>query len=130
MTTIPLRICKAISIYKCQGMTIGSSEMFSKIVVIILRKKSRMNRPGNHMVAVSKIKESDDIAFISNDSNPLTYESIKSVGKSKPFNNRKLFKQKTLLPHIRQLKHQQYWMVTTTLFNGTEETVTIKFMRA
>ena len=73
--------------------------MFSKFVVIILSKKSRMNRPGNHMVAVSKIKESDDIAFISNDSNPLTYESIMSVGKSKPFNNRKLFKQKTLLPH-------------------------------
>ena len=35
MTTIPLRVCKAISIYKCQGMTIGSSEMFSKIVVML-----------------------------------------------------------------------------------------------
>ena len=104
-------------------------------------KKSRMNRPGNHMVAVSRIKESDDIAFISNDSNPLTYESIMSVGKSKPFNDRKLFKQKNLLTRnegskekmkkiIKQLKHQQYWMVTTTLFNGTEESVTIRFMRA
>ena len=57
-----------------------------------------MNRPGMHMVDVSRIKESDDIAFISNDSNPLTYESIMSVGKSKPFKDRKLFKQKTLLP--------------------------------
>ena len=38
MTTIPLSVCKAISIYKCQGMTIGSSEMFSKIVVMLPEK--------------------------------------------------------------------------------------------
>ena len=84
-----------------------------------------MNRPGMHMVAVSRIKNSCDIAFILNDSNPLTYESIVSVGKSKPFNDRKLFKQKTLLPRhesskgkMKNILKQYSTMETPTALDG------------
>ena len=84
-----------------------------------------MNRPGMHMVAVSRIKDSCDIAFISNNSNPLTYESIMSVGKSKPYMDRKLFKQKTLLPHheaskekMKNILKQYSTMETKTVLNG------------
>ena len=101
--------------------------MFSKIVVMLPGKKLRMNRPGMHMVAVSRIKELAGIAFISNDSNPLTYKSILSVGKSKPCNSRK--NPKTMyfvhFMNLQQTKskqlsnnslpeiHQLFWMVTT-----------------
>ena len=96
MTTIPLQVCKAISIYKCQGMTVGASEMFTKIVVMLPGIRSRMNIPGMHMVAISRIKESSDISFISNDANLLTYESIMSIGKSKSYQERKLYKEKVI----------------------------------
>ena len=77
-------------------MTVEVFEMFTKIVVVLPGVRSRMNKPGMHMVAISRIKESSDISFISNDSNPLTYKSIMSIGKSKSYQERIFFKEKVL----------------------------------
>ena len=74
--------------------------MFTKIVVMLPGIRSRMNIPGMHMVAISRIKESSDISFISNDANPLTYESIMSIGKSKSYQERKLYKEKVIEKNI------------------------------
>jgi hypothetical protein len=50
---IPLRVCKAISIHKSQGMTIGPEEVIEKVVVY-LPEDQREQSPGLELVAFSR----------------------------------------------------------------------------
>ena len=53
VSTIPLRVCIAISIHKSQGMTIGPSQVF-KNAVIHLPIDTMKKIPGIELVALSR----------------------------------------------------------------------------
>ena len=64
MTTIPLQVCKAITIHKCQGISIDNGEKWSKIVIVLPGSNSRLRAPGLECVAILHAKEFSDMAFM------------------------------------------------------------------
>ena len=69
-TAIPLRVCKALSVQKSQGMTVGEGEMFKKVIMYLLEEQQRKT-PGIELTAVSRVKKGTDLAF-GNDSSKIT----------------------------------------------------------
>ena len=52
ISTIPIRFCKAITIVKIQGMTIGTQQLFEKLIVFLPNFGSRTS-PGLELVAIA-----------------------------------------------------------------------------
>ena len=53
VTSIPLRICKVITIHKAQGMSIGKGKSFESVIISLPKKGERTN-PGSELVAFSR----------------------------------------------------------------------------
>jgi hypothetical protein len=90
MTTIPLHVCKAITIYKSQGMTVRDEQVWTKIVVMLPASTST---PGLEQVGLSRTTSLDCLALLSSDESPLTVECIMKVGKSPAYEERRQFEQ-------------------------------------
>jgi len=88
MTTIPLCVCKAITIHKCQGMTVGEGQVWKKIIIMIPKNA---NTPGLEQVAVSRAKGLDCIAILDNQENPLTKQRLMNIGRSPAYGLRRKF---------------------------------------
>ena len=56
VTSIPLRVCKALTIHKSQGMNVGPDNPFKIIVTYFAEKKERTN-PGSELVTISINKQ-------------------------------------------------------------------------
>ena len=83
ITTIPLRICKALTIHKSQGMTIGPNENFEKAVVYLPEKSQNQNNTaGLELVALSRVTSPKNLA-LGNLSNSLCISDLKKIGKNK-----------------------------------------------
>jgi len=81
MTTVPLRVCKAITIYKSQGMTVGTGQPWEYLVVLLPSPGSQPSRtPGLAQVGFSRAAELDRLAILSTVENPLTVEQLKKIG--------------------------------------------------
>jgi hypothetical protein len=91
VSTIPLRVCIAITTYKGQGITVGPGEMFEQLV-IHLPIDSKMSVTGQELVQFSRAKDLKYIA-IGNSSNDLVTEKLLKIGKNKGNEKRKEFLQ-------------------------------------
>jgi PIF1 helicase. len=91
MTTIPLRVCIAITIYKGQGITVGPGEEFERIVVHIPINASRPVT-GQELVQFSRAKDLKYIA-VGNQPDELVTDKLLKIGKTKGNEKRKEFMQ-------------------------------------
>ena len=89
---IPLTVCVALTIHKSQGMTIGSGQMFSKVVVHLPGPRQK-SQPGLELVGLSRAKLPDDIA-IGNTEADLDLRSIKRMGQGKAYDSRREYETK------------------------------------
>ena len=106
MSTIPLRVCKAITTYKSQGMSIGSNETWTKAVVVLPGVRSNMNKPGLEIVAISRVKKTRDLALMSTEKHQLTLERLLRIGKTKSYDVRRQFVVNSLLPFTERTKEK------------------------
>ena len=83
MSTIPLRVCVALTIHKSQGMTVGPNENFEKVIVY-LPDKSRAQRStlGLELVAMSRATAPEHFA-IGNSLQSINISDLKKIGQSK-----------------------------------------------
>jgi hypothetical protein len=89
ISTIPLRICIAITVYKGQGITVGDGEAFERIVVH-LPMKSQITVAGQELVQFSRAKDLKYLA-IGNSMDELVTEKLLKIGKNKGNEKRKEF---------------------------------------
>ena len=89
ITAIPLRVCKALSVQKSQGMTVGEGEMFKKVIMYLLEQQERQT-PGIELTAASRVKKGTDLAF-GNDSSKITLEMVQNIGRSQASQDRRQF---------------------------------------
>ena len=78
MTTIPLRICKAIATYKSQGITVGPGKTWKQVVVVLSPGRQRRT-PGAELVGFSRATNSEMMA-IGNPLHELDCMSILEIG--------------------------------------------------
>lgn len=75
---IPLRVDKAVSTYKCQGVTIGKGHPFQRIVLGLPRANARHKTPGLETTAFSRAETYTDFAIA--DDEPLAIEQLLTIG--------------------------------------------------
>ena len=91
VTTIPLRVCVALTIHKSQGMTIGPGENFEHAVVYLPDKsKNQKSTAGLELVGISRVTSPEFLA-IGNDSKSLCIANLKKIGISKTNDNIRTF---------------------------------------
>jgi hypothetical protein len=92
VSTIPLRVCKAITIYKSQGMTVGLNQIWRRLVVLLPSKTSQAGKtPGLAQVAFSRASELGRLAVLETPDCQLTVELLKSIGTTAPYKVRREF---------------------------------------
>ena len=91
MTTIPLRVCIAITIYKGQGIKVGPGEEFERIVVRPINA-SRPVTGQQELVQFSRAKDLKYIA-VANQPEELVTDKLLKIGKTKRNEKRKEFMQ-------------------------------------
>jgi hypothetical protein len=75
--SIPLRVAKAVSSYKSQGMTVGKGKLFEK-AVIGLPVAGGKSTPGEEQMMISRAEEIADFAI--SDDEPITQEQLYKIG--------------------------------------------------
>ena len=88
MTAIPLQVCKALSIHKSQGMTVGEGKQFQKVIVYLPLNGNKC--PGMELVATSRAVELNDFA-IGNSLTQLTRQDLLKIGRTPAYNARRDF---------------------------------------
>jgi ATP-dependent exoDNAse (exonuclease V) alpha subunit len=89
-TTIPLRVCKAITGHKSQGQSIGEGHPWSKAVVCIPCRRNKT--PGLEQVSISRATSLSVLA-LDDTQEELTYEQLMSIGKGQAYEKRRQFEQ-------------------------------------
>lgn len=85
--TIPLRVCKAITIHKGQGITVGLNHDWENVVIYFVEGKKR-SQPGLELVALSRV-EDPNCLFVGNNSFSLTNEQLSNIGRGLAYDKRK-----------------------------------------
>ena len=91
MTTILLRACKAITIYKSQGLTVGPGKVWERLVLQLPSVKGRPPTPGLEQTAFSRAETIDCLAVLTGPSTPLTYERLQRIGRGPSYDKRRAF---------------------------------------
>jgi hypothetical protein len=86
---IPLRVCKAITIYKSQGGSVGEDEVWEYVVVCLPAANAKHCPPGLQQVALSRAKSIDRMAIL--DDVDLTFQQFMKIGKGAPYDRRRDF---------------------------------------
>ena len=99
---VPLRVCKALTVHKCQGMTIGDGEVFDKVIIHLSEPGRRQTQPGLELVAFTRVKSPDDYAI--GNVEELDRASILKIGRGKSYQSRREFETdfKTLAGRTKQ----------------------------
>ena len=93
--SIPLRVCKAITIYKSQGMTVGPNQVWEYLVVILPMVGSKPDKtPGLLQVAFSRCGELKHLAILDSCDSPLSEQRLKQIGKGPSYMGRNAFEAK------------------------------------
>ena len=87
---MPLRVCKSITIHKSQGMTIGESEILTKVVLYLPDSLSGRKTPGSELVGMSRAKNLNCLA-IGNESKNLSVQDIQKIGRTPAYDSRRKF---------------------------------------
>jgi hypothetical protein len=95
VTTVPLRVCKAITIHKAQGISIGPGNVWERVVIALPEARDRKT-PALELVALSRATEPGAFA-ISCDAE-ITKESLLNMGRGKAYDQRREFE-----AHLRDL---------------------------
>jgi hypothetical protein len=105
-----LRIAKAVSTYKSQGMTVGEGQTFAKVVIGLPRANHKSKTPGLEQTAFSRAKDCTDFAIA--DDELLTMEQLLKIGTSKACEMRRNFElrlkslsEKSMEPFMERIKH-------------------------
>lgn len=85
---MPLRVCKAITIHKAQGISIGPGNLWKRVVVALPETTDRKT-PALELVALSRA--TDPGAFAISCDATITRESLLSMGKGKAYDQRREF---------------------------------------
>ena len=89
ITTIPLRICKAISIHKGQGITVDENQHWKSVIVYFVEEGGK-SQPGLELVALSRAKSPNDL-FIGTPSSKLSRDKLMKVGRGAAYDKRTSF---------------------------------------
>lgn len=116
---IPLRTCKACTVDKFQGQTVGSnSKFFTKVVVAMPNLKTQNNRPGLELTALSRACELSNLAIYTDDGE-VTYEHFMKIGKGAIYDKRRAFDEK--LKSLANVSEQTLrHIITVTTENGKQ----------
>jgi len=87
ISAFPLQICRALTIHKSQGMTIGDGEQFKKVIVHL---PDNARCPGLPLVACSRSKKANDLA-IGNKLEEMSKREIQQIGSTKAYQARRAF---------------------------------------
>ena len=102
VTALPLRVCRALTIHKSQGMTVGrevitsadgvtrNKHPFQNVIVYLRPKDAKHKTPGSEVVAFSRATKLQYLA-IGNSSNQLDRTMLKNIGKSTANDKRRKF---------------------------------------
>ena len=100
MEAFPLRVCKAITAHKSQGMTIAVGEPFDKVVLRYSETGTRVP-PGLQMVMTSRPKGLENFC-IGNKISDLDKGGLKKIGTSAPHSKRRAYQ-----AELKQIYSQQ-----------------------
>lgn len=89
ITAIPLRVCKALTIYKSQGMTVSPGKPFESLVVHLPTKGTK-RAAGSELVGCSRVTAPEVLAF-GNDPSKLSRLEIKKIGTTDAYGKRRNF---------------------------------------
>ena len=87
--TVPLRVCKAITIHKGQGITVGPGHDWENVVIYFVEGNKR-SQPGLELVALSRV-EDPSCLYVGNKSFSLTNHQLSNIGKGSAYDKRKEF---------------------------------------
>lgn len=102
VTALPLRVCRALTIHKSQGMTVGrevitsadgvtrNKHPFQNVIVYLRPKDAKHKTPGSEVVAFSRATKLQYLA-IGNRSDQLDRTMLKNIGKSTANDKRRKF---------------------------------------
>ena len=62
ITTVSLRVCKVITTYKSQGITVGPGKVWEKVVICLATGRQKKT-PGAELVGFSRATDSNMIAI-------------------------------------------------------------------
>ena len=93
MKIIPLRVCKAITIYKSQGITVGEGCVWRYVVIGMPGLGDKTN-PGEELVAFSRAKKAEDFAIL--DDVEVTFETFLNIGRSEACQRKRAFEERLL----------------------------------
>ena len=85
---IPLRVCKAITIHKDQGMSIGPQKPFESVIISFW--KGGRTYPGSALVTFSRVTTISALSMCDTKWQ-ITIETIKNIETSSSYNKRKIF---------------------------------------
>ena len=99
VTALPLRVCRALTIHKSQGMTVGrevitengitrNKHPFQNVIVYLRPKESKHKTPGSEVVAFSRVTKLEYLA-IGNSADKLDRTMLKNIGKTKAYEKRR-----------------------------------------
>ena len=89
-TQVPLRVCKALTCHKVQGMSVGEGEIFEKGVLYLPDGKLR-NTPGLMLTAFTRFKKECDYA-IGTPSTEIDTTYLMKIGTTQPYEERRTFR--------------------------------------
>ena len=101
VTALPLRVCRALTIHKSQGMTVGRETItvdgvtrnkhpFQNVIVYLSPKESKHKTPGSELVAFSRVTKLEYLA-IGNTCDKIDKTMLYNIGKSKAYDKRRTF---------------------------------------
>jgi hypothetical protein len=119
-TTVPLRICKAISIYKSQGMTVGLGKDWEYVVVGFPCPNDRCNGSGQELVGISRATDVIYLAFA--DDEEISLDMFLKMGRGKTNDKKREFKKEL---KERQVASQE-WLVNCIKSQDTSDEQTFE----
>ena len=103
-----MRVCKAVSSYKSQGLSVGEGEIYTKAVIGIPAQGTKKT-PGLEQMVFARAKEYTDFAIIEDE--PLSREQFLKIGQGESTNVRVAFVERlrklmeeTCAPYISKLE--------------------------